>query len=84
MPKLTRIGYAVIGIVCIGPLDIQIKNSPPALSGNVLGPKCLEFGTVLVGIGLRQGYVPDETRIYGAHPYCLWPFISAVSKIKRH
>ena len=68
---IKQVVYTVIGIVClncIGPLHIQIKNSPSALSRNVLGPKCLEFGTVLVRIGLRQGYLPDKTHIYGAHP----------------
>ena len=50
MLKLTHIGYTVICLNHIGPLHIQIKNSPSALSRTILDPKCLEFGTVLVRI----------------------------------
>ena len=61
--------YSIVCLNRIGPLHIQIKTFCSALSETVLGPKCLEFGTVPVRIGVWQGCVPDETRIYGAHPY---------------
>ena len=56
MLKLTHIGYTVIGIIClnhIGPLHIQIKNSPSALSRTILDPNVLNSALYWLGFAAR-------------------------------